>query len=98
MTRGALRRRLAGPQGIALGGLCLVAALVLAALLAPAILPGSPTAIAKDHALRGPTLGEPFGMDDLGRSVLSVTPRPPGFQGRRGAASAAATARGRAGG
>ena len=71
MTRGALRRRLAGPQGIALAGLCLVGALVLTALCAPAILPGSPTAIAKDHALRGPTLGEPFGMDDLGRSVLS---------------------------
>jgi ABC-type dipeptide/oligopeptide/nickel transport system permease subunit len=71
VTRGALRRRLAGPQGIALAGLCLVGALVLAALCAPAILPGSPTAIAKDHALRGPTLGEPFGMDDLGRSVLS---------------------------
>jgi peptide/nickel transport system permease protein len=71
VTRGALRRRLAGPQGVALAGLCLVGALVLAALCAPAILPGSPTAIAKDHALRGPTLGEPFGMDDLGRSVLS---------------------------
>jgi peptide/nickel transport system permease protein len=69
--RAALRRRLAGPQGIALTGLCLVGALVLTALCAPAILPGSPTAIAKDHALRGPTLGEPFGMDDLGRSVLS---------------------------
>jgi peptide/nickel transport system permease protein len=71
VTRAALRRRLAGPQGVALAGLCLVGALVLAALCAPAILPGSPTAIAKDHALRGPTLGEPFGMDDLGRSVLS---------------------------
>ena len=71
MTRGALRRRLTGPQGIALGGLGLVGALVLTALFAPAILPGSPTEIAKDHALRGPTLGEPFGMDDLGRSVLS---------------------------
>jgi peptide/nickel transport system permease protein len=71
VTRGGLRRRWAGPQGIALGGLCLVGALVLAALCAPAILPGSPTAIAKDHALRGPTLSEPFGMDDLGRSVLS---------------------------
>jgi len=71
VTRGALRRRWAGPQGVALAGLCLVGALVLAALCAPAILPGSPTAIAKDHALRGPTLGEPFGMDDLGRSVLS---------------------------
>ena len=71
MTRGALQRRWAGPQGVALAGLCLVGALVLAALCAPAILPGSPTAIAKDHALRGPTVAEPFGMDDLGRSVLS---------------------------
>jgi peptide/nickel transport system permease protein len=71
MTRGALRRPWTGPRGIALAGLCLVGALVLAALSAPAILPGSPTQIAVDHALRGPTLGEPFGMDDLGRSVLS---------------------------
>jgi ABC-type dipeptide/oligopeptide/nickel transport system permease subunit len=71
VTRGVLRRRLTGPQGIALSGLCLVGILVLAALCAPAILPGSPTAIAKDDALRGPTLVEPFGMDDLGRSVLS---------------------------
>jgi len=71
VTRGVLRRRWAGPQGVAMAGLCLVGALVLAALCAPAILPGSPTAIAKDHALRGPTVGEPFGMDDLGRSVLS---------------------------
>src|SRR6185369_6772833 len=71
VTRGALQRRWAGPQGVALAGLCLVGALVLAALCAPAILPGSPTAIAKDHALRGPTVAEPFGMDDLGRSVLS---------------------------
>jgi len=71
VTRGALRRRLAGPQGIALTGLCLVGALVLTALCAPAILPGSPTAIVKDLALRGPTVAEPFGMDDLGRSVLS---------------------------
>jgi peptide/nickel transport system permease protein len=31
---------------------------------------GSPTDISRDHALRGPTLAEPFGMDDLGRSVL----------------------------
>jgi peptide/nickel transport system permease protein len=57
--------------GVALGGLALVAALALLALLAPAVLPGSPTEMASDRALRGPTLGEPFGMDDLGRSVLS---------------------------
>jgi len=57
--------------GIALAGLALVFALALAALAAPALPLGSPTAIAKDHALHGPTVGEPFGMDDLGRSVLS---------------------------
>ena len=57
--------------GVALSGLLLVAALVLLAGLAPAVLPGSPTEIAKDLALRAPTLDEPFGMDDLGRSVLS---------------------------
>ena len=61
-----------GPAaGVALGGLALVAALGLLALLAPAALPGSPTEMASDRALRGPTFGEPFGMDDLGRSVLS---------------------------
>jgi peptide/nickel transport system permease protein len=49
----------------------IVGALVVAAALAPVLLPGSPTEIARDRALAGPTLGEPFGMDDLGRSVLS---------------------------
>jgi peptide/nickel transport system permease protein len=58
-------------SGVALGGLALVAALGLLALLAPAVLPGSPTEMASGRALGGPTLGEPFGMDDLGRSVLS---------------------------
>ena len=57
--------------GVALAGLGLVLALALMALAAPALPVGSPTAIAKDHALRGPSAGEPFGMDDLGRSVLS---------------------------
>jgi peptide/nickel transport system permease protein len=56
---------------VALAGLVLVAALAVAALAAPALPLGSPTAIAKDHALRPPTTREPFGMDDLGRSVLS---------------------------
>ncbi len=72
MTRGAVRRLLpTGAHGVALAGLYLVGSLVLVAALAPSLLPGSPTEIAKDHALRGPTLAEPFGMDDLGRSVLS---------------------------
>ena len=56
---------------IALSGLVIVVLLALAALAAPALPLGSPTAIAKDHALRGPTTAEPFGHDDLGRSVLS---------------------------
>jgi peptide/nickel transport system permease protein len=56
---------------VALGGLAIVLALALAALAAPTLPLGSPTAITKDHALHAPTPGEPFGMDDLGRSVLS---------------------------
>jgi peptide/nickel transport system permease protein len=72
MTAGAAPRTVArGRPGIALGGLVIVVGLVALALLAPAVLPGSPTEIARAAALRSPTLGEPFGMDDLGRSVLS---------------------------
>jgi peptide/nickel transport system permease protein len=56
---------------VALAGLAIVLALALVALAAPALPLGSPTEIAKDHALRAPTAGQPFGMDDLGRSVLS---------------------------
>ncbi|MCI0549087.1 MAG: ABC transporter permease [Candidatus Rokubacteria bacterium] len=60
-----------GRAGVALGGLAIISALALLALLAPFVVPGSPTAIASSLALRGPTPGEPFGMDDLGRSVLA---------------------------
>jgi peptide/nickel transport system permease protein len=56
---------------VALTGLIIVAILAALAAIAPLLPLGSPTEIAKDHALRGPTLAEPFGMDDLGRSVLS---------------------------
>ena len=56
---------------VALAGLVIVAALALAAAIAPVLPIGSPTEISKDLALRGPTVAEPFGMDDLGRSVLS---------------------------
>ena len=56
---------------LAVAGVLLVAVLALAALAAPALPIGSPTEIAKDHALRAPTVTQPFGMDDLGRSVLS---------------------------
>jgi peptide/nickel transport system permease protein len=58
-------------RGLGLAGLAIVCALGLAAILAPHVLPGSPTAITRDLALRGPTVAEPFGHDDLGRSVLS---------------------------
>jgi len=69
--RGSRWRFTTGPRAVALSGAALVAALVLLAALAPAVLPGSPTEIANDRALHAPTLAEPFGMDDLGRSVLS---------------------------
>ena len=52
-------------------GLLVIGILTLIAALAPHVVPGSPTEIAKDHALRGPTWSQPFGMDDLGRSILS---------------------------
>jgi peptide/nickel transport system permease protein len=56
---------------LAVAGLVVVAVLAALALAAPALPIGSPTAIAKDLALRGPSAAKPFGMDDLGRSVLS---------------------------
>jgi peptide/nickel transport system permease protein len=61
----------AGHRGVTVAGLAVIAGLMLIAALAPHVVPGSPTEIAKDHALRGPTWGQPFGMDDLGRSILS---------------------------
>ena len=68
----ALRRALpAGHRGVTAAGLLVIVGLALIAALAPHVIPGSPTEIAKDHALRGPTWGQPFGMDDLGRSILS---------------------------
>ena len=57
-------------RGVTLAGLCVVGALALLAALA-SLVPGSPTEIAKDLALRPPTWDQPFGMDDLGRSILS---------------------------
>jgi peptide/nickel transport system permease protein len=67
VTRRALPAR---HRGVTLAGLCVVGALVLLAALA-ALVPGSPTEIARDLALRPPTWDQPFGMDDLGRSILS---------------------------
>jgi peptide/nickel transport system permease protein len=59
-----------GRSAAAVAGLCLVTALAGIALAAP-LLPGSPTTIAATRALGGPSFAEPFGLDDLGRSVLS---------------------------
>ena len=67
----AIRRALpAGHHGVTAAGLLVVAVLTLIAALAH-VVPGSPTEIARDHALRAPTWDQPFGMDDLGRSILS---------------------------
>jgi peptide/nickel transport system permease protein len=72
MTSGTLARLFPSRhRGVTLAGVLVIGALALVALLAPWIVPGSPTEIAKDHALRPPTLAQPFGMDDLGRSILS---------------------------
>jgi peptide/nickel transport system permease protein len=68
----AVRRALpAGHRGVTAAGLLVISILALIAALAPHVIPGSPTEIAKDHALRSPTWAQPFGMDDLGRSILS---------------------------
>ena len=68
--RGLRRALPARHRGVTLAGLCVVGALALLAALA-SLVPGSPTEIARDLALRPPTWDQPFGMDDLGRSILS---------------------------
>lgn len=71
MWRAIRRARPAGHRGVTVAGLLVVAVLTLIAALAPHVVPGSPTEIARDHALRAPTWDQPFGMDDLGRSIVS---------------------------
>ncbi len=71
MWRAFQQARPAGHRGVTVAGLLVVAVLTLIAALAPHVVPGSPTEIARDHALRAPTWDQPFGMDDLGRSILS---------------------------
>ena len=56
---------------LAVAGAIAIALLVALAVAAPVLPLGSPTAISKDVALHAPTVGEPFGMDDLGRSILA---------------------------
>jgi peptide/nickel transport system permease protein len=58
-------------RGVTAAGLFVIAILTLIAALVPHVVPGSPTEIARDHALRPPTWDQPFGMDDLGRSIAS---------------------------
>jgi peptide/nickel transport system permease protein len=65
------RPRAIGHRYLALCGFTLVGTLALLALLAPVVGRGGPTQITTGLALRAPTAAEPFGMDDLGRSVLS---------------------------
>lgn len=69
MARGRSRPRRRGT--LALSGLALIVGLVVVAIAGPLVLPGNPTTIASAAALRSPTLAEPFGMDDLGRSILA---------------------------
>ncbi|MFB6537667.1 ABC transporter permease [Streptomyces noursei] len=53
--------------------LCLAAVtlLVLAALLAPWLVPADPNAVDLGNALAGPSVGHPFGIDASGRDTLS---------------------------
>jgi peptide/nickel transport system permease protein len=48
-----------------------VAALIAVALLAPVIAPHDPESISTDRILAAPTLEHPFGLDSLGRDVLT---------------------------
>ena len=61
MWRAIRRARPAGHRGVTVAGLLVVAVLTLIAALAPHVVPGSPTEIARDHALRPPTWDQPFG-------------------------------------
>ena len=65
LTRAARRK----PLG-AMGG-CLLLAVALLALAAPALVTASPSAIAPDAALSPPSLQHPLGADNLGRDVFS---------------------------
>jgi peptide/nickel transport system permease protein len=52
-------------------GLVLVTIAVLAALTAPLVAPHDPSLQQLAHRLDGPSLSHPFGLDELGRDVLS---------------------------
>ncbi|MEA2661621.1 MAG: peptide/nickel transport system permease protein [Chloroflexota bacterium] len=63
-------RRFSADRG-ALVGLAIVTVIVLVALLAPLIAPYDPTAQALELRRAGPSSAHPFGMDELGRDILS---------------------------
>ncbi|MGE5509060.1 MAG: ABC transporter permease [Chitinophagales bacterium] len=67
-----LLRRLARNPG-ALTGLCLVAGLVLLALLAGVLAPAPPNRQDWGQRLLPPSLAHPFGTDEFGRDLLSRT-------------------------
>lgn len=52
-------------------GLVIVGALVLVAILAPALAPRDPLSIDPAHVLQGPSVAYPFGTDNLGRDIFS---------------------------
>jgi peptide/nickel transport system permease protein len=54
-----------------LPGMLVLALHLMAALAAPLIVPHSPTAIAPERALAGPSPAHPFGNDRFGRDLLS---------------------------
>jgi len=68
-NRTSLRRFVRNP--LAVGGLVVLVALAVAAVLAPWISPYAPEAVSPREMLRAPTWLHPFGMDDIGRDVLS---------------------------
>jgi peptide/nickel transport system permease protein len=69
LARDAWRRLLRSPSALA-GGVILVA-IVLAALLAPAISPYDPIKANQRTSLEAPGLAHPFGTDRFGRDILS---------------------------
>ncbi len=52
-------------------GMIVVSSLVIAAILAPLLVPYDPLAVSADLSLGRPSLAHPFGTDDLGRDVLA---------------------------
>ena len=56
---------------LAMVGMCIAILLVLVSVLAPVLMPYSPSAIDPVNRLQFPTLAHPFGTDDYGRDLLT---------------------------